>query len=57
MTLVIDLLFGLGKCKYFGRYSLRSEMTRLNRRGYSAGSYVGLALLKYLERTPLHCNR
>lgn len=45
MTLVIDLLFGLGKCKYFGRCSLRSEMTRLNLRGYSAGSYVGLALL------------
>ena len=49
LTLLMDLLFGLGKGKYFGRYKVRKEKTRVKLRGFSAGSYVGLALIHILK--------
>ena len=49
LTLLMDLLFGLGKCKYFGRYMARKEKTRIKLRGFSAGSHVGLAFIHILR--------
>lgn len=49
LTLLMDLRFGLGKSKYFARYTLRKRRTRIQVRGFSAGSYVGLSLLHILK--------
>ena len=49
LTLLMDLLFGLGKCKYFGRYMVRKEKTRIKLRGFSAGRHVGLAFIHILR--------
>ena len=49
MALLMDRLFGLGKRKYFARYTLRQQKTCIKVRGFSAGSYTGLSLLHILK--------
>ena len=49
LILLMDLLFGLGEGKYFGRYRIRKEKTRIKLRGFCASSYAGLAMIHILR--------
>ena len=49
LSLVMDLLFGFGKRRYFSMARVRQRTSRVAIRGFSAGSYVGLALVHVLK--------
>ena len=48
-SLLMDLLFGLGKRRYFSMCKVRQKKSRVAIRGFSAGSYAGLALVHILK--------
>ena len=48
-SLLMDLLFGFGKRRYFSMARVWQRTSRVAIRGYSAGSYVGLALVHVLK--------
>ena len=45
LSLVMDLLLGFGKRRYFNMARVWQRATSVNIKGFSAGSYVGLALV------------
>ena len=49
LSLVMDLLFGSGKRRYFSMARVWQRASRVNIKGFSAGSYVGLALVHVLR--------
>ena len=49
LSLVMDLLFGHGKRRYFSMARVWQRTSRVAIRGFSAGSYVGLALVHVLR--------
>ena len=49
LSLVMDLLLGFGKRRYFNMARVWQRATRVNIKGFSAGSYVGLALVHILR--------
>ena len=49
LSLVMDLLFGHGKRRYFSMARVWQKTSRVAIRGFSAGSYVGLALVHVLR--------
>ena len=49
LSLVMDLLLGFGKRRYFNMARVWQPATRVNIQGFSAGSYVGLALVHILR--------
>ena len=49
LSLVMDLLLGFGKRRYFNMARVWQRATRVNIKGFSAGSYVGLALVHVLR--------
>ena len=49
LRLILDLLLGHGKDRYLGRLKLRQQRTEVQMRGYSAGSYVGVVILSFLQ--------
>ena len=49
LSLVMDLLFGHGKRRYFSMARVWQKTSRVAIRGFSAGSYVGLALVHVLQ--------
>ena len=50
ISLVMDLLFGYGKRRYFSMARVWQRTSRVAIRGFSAGSYVGLALVHVLKK-------
>ena len=49
ISLVMDLLLGFGKRRYFNMARVWQRATRVDIKGFSAGSYVGLALVHVLR--------
>ena len=49
LSLVMDLLLGFGKRRYFNMARVWQRATSVNIKGFSAGSYVGLALVHVLR--------
>ena len=49
LSLVMDLLLGFGKRQYFSMARVWQRASRVNIKGFSAGSYVGLALIHVLR--------
>ena len=49
ISLLMDLLFGYGKRRYFSMARVWQKTSRVAIRGFSAGSYVGLALVHVLK--------
>ena len=49
LSLVMDLLLGFGKRRYFNMARVWQRATRVDIKGFSAGSYVGLALVHVLR--------
>ena len=49
LSLVMDLLLGFGERRYFNMAIVWQRATRVNIKGFSAGSYVGLALVHVLR--------
>ena len=49
LSLVMDLLLGFGKRRYFSMARVWQKASRVNIKGFSAGSYVGLALIHVLR--------
>ena len=49
LSLVMDLLLGFGKRRYFNMARVWQRASRVDIKGFSAGSYVGLALIHVLR--------
>ena len=49
LSLVMDLLLGFGKRRYFSMARVWQRASRVDIKGFSAGSYVGLALVHVLR--------
>ena len=49
LSLVMDLLLGFGKRRYFNMARVWQRASRVDIKGFSAGSYVGLALVHVLR--------